>query len=101
MPPLHTHLFSHLCCHDETRCSGVDGDVPRHQPHILELFEHLSILLVGEGFDGAGEDNSLLLSESQSYGIPRRKTKPLPLLRKRVLIYKNTENVALCKIFVM
>lgn len=54
---------AHLCCHDEARGGGVDGDVTGHQSHVLKLFVHLSVLLVGEGLDGAGEDHSLLLSE--------------------------------------
>lgn len=66
---------SHLCCHDEAGGSRVDGDVTGHQPHILELLIHLSVLLVGQGLDWAGEDDSLLLSESQCYGISERRAK--------------------------
>ena len=55
--------ITHLCCHDKAGGSGVDGDVTSHQSHILELFVHFSVFLVGEGFDGAGKDHSLLLSE--------------------------------------
>lgn len=60
---------AYLCCHDEAGGSGVDGDVASHQSDILELFVHFSVLLVGEGFDGAGEDHSLFLSEGQCNGI--------------------------------
>ena len=63
---------SNLCCHDEAGSGGVDGDVTGHESHILELFIHLSVLLVGEGLDGAGEDDPLLLSESERYGISTR-----------------------------
>lgn len=41
-------LSTNLCCHDDTRSAGIDGDVPRHQTHILKLFVHLSILLVAK-----------------------------------------------------
>lgn len=70
---------SYLCCHDEAGGGGVDGDITSHQSHILELFVHLSVLLVGQGLDGAGEDHSLLLSEGQCNGISTRggfKSKP-------------------------
>lgn len=60
---------SHLCCHDEAGGGGVDGDITGHQPYILKLFVHLSVLLVGKGLDGAGEDHSLLLSKGQCNGI--------------------------------
>lgn len=63
---------SYFCCHDEAGGGGVDGDITSHQSHILELLVHLSVLLVGEGLDGAGEDHSLLLSEGQCDGIPTR-----------------------------
>lgn len=63
-------VFSfHLGCHDETGGSGVDCDITRHQTHVLKLFIHLSVFLVGQGLDRAGEDDSLLLSEGQSDGI--------------------------------
>lgn len=62
-------VFFYLCCHDEARGSRVDGDVTCHQSYILKLFVHLSVLLVGESLDGAGEDHSLLLPESQRNGI--------------------------------
>lgn len=64
--------MSHLCCHDEAGSGGVDGDVSSHQTDILELFIHLSVFLVGQSLDGAGEDHSLLLSEGQSNGISAR-----------------------------
>lgn len=64
--------LSYLCCHDEAGGGGVDGDITSHQSHILELLIHLSVLLVGEGLDGAGENHSLLLSEGQCNGIPAR-----------------------------
>lgn len=65
----HKIFFFYLCCHDEARGSGVDGDVTCHQSYILKLFVHLSVLLVGESLDGAGEDHSLLLPESQRNSI--------------------------------
>lgn len=61
---------AHLCRHDEAGGGGVDGDITGHQSHILELLVHLSVLLVGEGLDGAGEDHPLLLSKGQRNGIP-------------------------------
>lgn len=64
---------SYLCCHYEAGGGGVDGDITSHQSHILELLIHLSVLLVGEGLDGAGEDHSLLLPEGQCNGIPTRR----------------------------
>ncbi len=67
-----TPPMSHLCCHDETRSGRVDGDITGHQSHVLELFVHLSVLLVGESFDGTGKDHSLLLSEGQCNGISAR-----------------------------
>lgn len=62
-------VTSYLGCHDEAGGSGVDGDVTGHQPHVLELFVHFSVLLVGESFDGAGEDHPLFLSEGQCNGV--------------------------------
>lgn len=64
---------SHLCSHDETGSCGVDGDIASHQSHILELLIHLSVLLVGEGLDGAGKDHPLLFSEGQCNGVPKKK----------------------------
>lgn len=64
--------MSNLCCHDQAGCSGVDGDVSSHQTHVLKLFVHFSVFLVGQSLDGAGEDHSLFLSESQSNGISAR-----------------------------
>lgn len=66
------NITPHLCCHDKTGGSGVDGDVTSHQPHVLEFLIHLSVFLVGEGLDGTGEDHSLFLSERQCNGIPAR-----------------------------
>lgn len=66
---------SHLCSHDEAGSCGVDGDIASHQSHILELLIHLSVLLVGEGLDGAGKDHPLLLSEGQCNGVPKKKRK--------------------------
>lgn len=63
-------LFAYLRCHDEAGGSGVDGDIASHQAHILELFVHLSVLLVGQGLDGAGEDHPLLFPECQRYSVP-------------------------------
>ena len=36
----------YLCCHDDTGCTRIDGDITSHQPHILKLFLHLTVLLV-------------------------------------------------------
>lgn len=69
----------YLCCHDEAGGSRVDGNIPGHQSHILKLFVHLSVLLVWESFDGAGEDYSLLLSKGQCDSVSARgghKSKP-------------------------
>ena len=63
-------LGSYLCRHDEAGSGGVDRDVTSHQTDVLELFVHLSVLLVGQGLDGAGEDHPLLLSQCQRYSIP-------------------------------
>ena len=60
----------YLCRHDEAGCGGVDGDVASHQTDVLELFVHFSVLLVGQGLDGAGEDHPLLLSQCQRYSVP-------------------------------
>lgn len=63
---------SHLCCHHKAGSGGVDGDISSHQTNILEILIHLSVFLVGQSLDGAGEDHSLLLSEGQSNGISAR-----------------------------
>lgn len=76
---------SHLCCHDKTGGGRVDGNVTSHQSHVLELFIHLSVLLVREGFDGAGEDDPLLLSKSQSDGIPTGGENKLDTSHKNVI----------------
>lgn len=54
----------YLSGHDKAGGSGVDGDITGHQANILELFVHLSVLLVTQGLDGAGEDDPLLLPQS-------------------------------------
>ena len=60
----------YLCRHDEAGRGGVDGDVASHQTDVLELFVHFSVLLVGQGLDGAGEDHPLLLSQCQRNSVP-------------------------------
>lgn len=60
----------YLSGHDEAGGSGVNGHISSHQTHILELLVHLSVLLITQGFNGAGEDHTLLLPQSQSNGVP-------------------------------
>lgn len=87
------HTTAHLCCHDKAGGSGVDGDVPGHQPHILEFLIHLPVFLVGEGFDGTGENHSLFLSECQCNGIPvRRRQASRPRQFNGVLERRNTRS---------
>ena len=38
--------MSYLGGHDNAGGAGINGDVTSHQPHILELFIHLPVLLV-------------------------------------------------------
>lgn len=63
-------MQTYLSGHDEAGRCGVDGDISGHQTHVLKLFVHLAVLLITQSFDGAGEDHTLLLSQSQSNGIP-------------------------------
>lgn len=60
---------SYLSGHNQAGGCGVDGDISSHQSHILELLIHLSVFLVTQGFDGAGENHPLLLPQGQGNGI--------------------------------
>lgn len=60
----------YLSGHDEAGGSRVNSYVSSHQSHILELLVHLSVFLITQSFNGAGEDHSLFLPQSQSNGVP-------------------------------
>ena len=60
----------YLCGHDEAGCSGIDCDVPRHQPHILELLKQFPVLLVAQRLDRCCVDHSLFVSQGHCNSIP-------------------------------
>ena len=42
------HAAKDFSSHDQDGCIGIDGHVPRHQAHIVELFLKLPELLIAE-----------------------------------------------------
>lgn len=60
------HGSQNLCRHDQARRAGVDGHISCHQTNIAKLLQKLSILLVTQGFDGTGVDDTLLSSKGGS-----------------------------------
>ena len=45
------HVPQDFCCHDETCCILVDGDITCNQTHIIEFFLQLSVLLIWQSLD--------------------------------------------------
>mmetsp|Transcript_99450 Transcript_99450/g.221923 ORF Transcript_99450/g.221923 Transcript_99450/m.221923 type:complete len:239 (-) Transcript_99450:36-752(-) len=48
---------------------GVDRDVARHEPHILELVLQVAVLLIAQSLDRRGVDNPLLVPKCHGDGI--------------------------------
>jgi len=54
---------THLCCHDQSAGSRVNGDIASHQSDILKLLKQLAVLLVTQSLDWRRVDHSLLVSQ--------------------------------------
>lgn len=57
------HGSQNLCRHDQARGTGVDGNISCHQTNIAKLLQKLSVLLVRQGLDRTGVDDTLLSSK--------------------------------------
>ena len=62
-------VTTYFSSHDETRGRGVDGDITGHQAYVVELFEQISVLLIAQGFDRRGVDDTLLVTQGHGDSV--------------------------------